>query len=56
MKREENKKIVIEEKIELKDVTLQGDPCKVTNPNAPCKYNCCSDCYDGKSSYPTIWY
>lgn len=56
MKREENKKIVIEEKIELKDVTLQGDPCRVPNPQYPCKHDCCSDCYDGHSSFGTNMY
>ena len=56
MKNEENKRIVIEEKVELKDVTLQGDPCKVPNPNLPCRYDCCEDCYNATTSYSSIWY
>lgn len=56
MKREENKKIVIKDKIEVKDVTLQSDRCRVVKPDAPCKYDCCVDCYDGKSAYKSIWY
>ena len=56
MKNEENKRIVIEEKVELKDVTLQGDPCKVPNPSVPCKHNCCRDCYDGQSAWQSDMY
>ena len=42
-------KIEIKEKIELKDVEMQGDPCR-SNTKA-CKYNCCSDCHNGTSSW-----
>ena len=51
----ESKKIKIEEKIELKEIEMQADPCKGNN-NVPCIYECCKDCYNGTSSYPTDMY
>ena len=49
------KKIEIKEKIELKDVEMQADPCKGDNQN-PCKHNCCQDCYDHTTSFGTNMY
>ena len=49
------KKIIIEEKIELKEIEMQADPCKGSN-NIICKHNCCKDCYNGTSPYPTKMY
>ena len=44
MKKEEKlekcRKIKIQEKIELKDVEMQADPCKGNN-HKPCKHDCC---------------
>lgn len=37
----------IKEKVELKDLEVQANPCKGNAPY-PCKYDCCKDC--GKSS------
>lgn len=59
MKKEEKlekcRKIKIQEKIELKDIEMQADPCKGNN-NVPCKHNCCQDCYDNQSSFGTDMY
>ena len=59
MKKEEKlekcRKIKIQEKIELKDVEMQADPCKGNNQN-PCKHNCCQDCYDHTTSFGTNMY
>ena len=49
------KKIKIEEKIELKEIEMQADPCKGNN-DKPCKHNCCQDCYNNTTSYPTNMY
>ena len=46
----ESKKIKIEEKIELKEIEMQGDPCK-NNAGSNCKYNCCSDCHNHTTSF-----
>ena len=51
----ESKKIKIEEKIDLKEIEMQADPCKGNN-NVPCKHNCCKDCYDNQSSFGTDMY
>ena len=48
-------KIEIKEKIEIKDVEMQGDPCK-NSGNIPCKHNCCQDCYDHTTSFGTNMY
>ncbi|WP_300282621.1 hypothetical protein [Peptacetobacter sp.] len=48
-------KIKIEEKIELKDVEMQADPCK-NSGNIPCKHDCCQDCYNGTSSWQSNKY
>ncbi len=50
-----SEKIEIKEKIELKDIEMQADPCKGNNVN-PCKHDCCLDCYNGTTSYPTNMY
>ena len=59
MKKEEKlekcRKIKIQEKIELKEIEMQADPCKGSN-NIICKHNCCKDCYNGTSPYPTKMY
>ena len=44
----ESKKIKIEEKIELKEIEMQADPCK-NNNGQNCRYDCCRDCYDGSA-------
>ncbi len=49
------KKIEIKEKIELKDVEMQGDPCKSIG-KVPCKHNCCEDCYNHQSSWQSNLY
>ncbi|MFU2417700.1 hypothetical protein [Peptacetobacter sp. AB800] len=49
------KKIEIKEKIELKDVEMQGDPCKSIG-KVPCKHNCCEDCYNNQSSWQSNKY
>ncbi len=47
MKKEEKlekcRKIKIQEKIELKEIEMQGDPCR-NNQGLPCRYDCCRDC------------
>ncbi len=53
--KELDKKIVIEEKIEIKEIELQADPCRGNN-DKPCKYDCCEDCYEQDTSYKTMWY
>ena len=44
----ESKKIKIEEKIELKEIEMQADPCK-NNNGQNCRYDCCRDCSDGSA-------
>ena len=53
----EIKKIKIQEKIELKEIEVQGDQCK-NNAGVSCKYGCCEDCKtNGKpSSYQSSKY
>ncbi|CEP43603.1 hypothetical protein [Paraclostridium sordellii] len=41
----------IKEKVELKDLEVQADPCANMPGTKPCKYDCCHDCYNGTSSY-----
>ena len=48
-------KIKIQEKIELKDIEIQGDPCKSIG-KVPCKHNCCEDCYNNQSSWQSNKY
>ena len=48
-------KIKIQEKIELKDIEMQGDPCKSIG-KVPCKHNCCEDCYNNQSSWQSNKY
>ena len=48
-------KIEIKEKIEIKDVEMQGDPCK-NSGNIPCKHDCCKDCYNHQSSWQSNLY
>ncbi|RHQ99210.1 hypothetical protein [Peptoclostridium sp. AF21-18] len=48
-------KIEIKEKIEIKDVEMQADPCKGNN-HKPCKYDCCQDCHNHTTSYGTDMY
>ena len=59
MKKEEKlekcRKIKIQEKIELKDIEMQGDPCKGNNQK-PCRHDCCRDCYDHSTSWGTDMY
>lgn len=59
MKKEEKlvkgRKIEIKEKIEIKDVEMQGDTCKGNN-DKPCRNDCCQDCYNGTTSWPSNMY
>lgn len=48
-------KIEIKEKIEIKDVEMQGDPCK-NNVGQTCKHNCCNDCHNGTTSWQSDKY
>ena len=48
----EIKKIKIQEKIELKEIEMQGNACK-NNGGKPCKYDCCSDCHNHTTSFQT---
>ena len=54
MKKEEKlekcRKIKIQEKIELKEIEMQGDPCR-NNQGLPCRYDCCRDCYNNTTPY-----
>ncbi len=45
-------KIKIQEKIELKEIEMQGNACK-NNGGKPCKYDCCSDCHNHTTSFQT---
>ena len=58
MKKEEKlekcRKIKIQEKIELKDIEIQADPCK-NNLNKPCRHNCCNDCHGNTNSWQSIY-
>jgi len=44
----------IKEKVELKDLEVQANPCKGNGGN--CKYDCCSDCHNGTSSWQSPKY
>lgn len=44
----------IKEKVELKDLEVQANPCK--GSSKPCKYDCCSDCHSGTSSWQSPQY
>lgn len=46
----------IKEKVELKDLEVQSNPCQNLSGNKPCKYDCCDDCYGGGSSYGSTKY
>ena len=48
-------KIKIEEKIELKEIEMQADPCK-NNGGSNCKYDCCSDCHNHTTSWNSPQY
>ncbi|WP_300276209.1 hypothetical protein [Peptacetobacter sp.] len=48
-------KIKIEEKIELKEIEMQGDPCK-NNTGKDCKYDCCKDCHNHTTSWQSPKY
>ena len=48
-------KIKIQEKIELKEIEMQGDHCK-NNAGLNCKYDCCSDCHNGTTSWQSPKY
>ena len=45
----ETKKIKIQEKIELKEIEMQGDPCR--SKTKSCRYDCCSDCHNHTTSW-----
>lgn len=47
----ESKKIKIEEKIELKEIEMQSNPCK-NGQNRSCRYDCCIDCLVGGNQTP----
>ena len=54
MKKEEKlekcRKIKIQEKIDLKNVEMQADPCR-NNQGFQCRYDCCRDCYNNTTPY-----
>lgn len=49
------KKIKIQEKVKLKEIELQSDPCKNTTQK-PCRYDCCNDCYNHTTSWSSTNY
>ncbi|CEN21876.1 hypothetical protein [Paraclostridium sordellii] len=43
----------IKEKVELKDLEIQGDKCK-NMPAGDCRYDCCADCYNHTTAYMSV--
>ncbi|WP_300531702.1 hypothetical protein [Peptacetobacter sp.] len=47
-------KIKIQEKIELKEIEMQGDPCR--SKTKACRYDCCADCHNHTTSWQSPKY
>lgn len=45
----------IKEKVELKDLEVQANPCAGHRPYT-CRYDCCKDCNNGTSAWMTQTY